>query len=163
MYLIEWALRYDVTWRRDVQISFSCYQTGWRWVVNFKLRPLYPQGNSPQKSLENRLVGHKPGAKKITFWNTSGLERRPLFSPSCSQSLYSMPYPGSSQHNIIFELITIDENISRNMINIFIKNYSLLQHRSSPCVTFINTLLNLLTSFNYLNENTEPLENKFKM
>jgi len=31
--------------------------TRWRWLVSFKLRPLYPQGKNPWSTLDRRLGG----------------------------------------------------------------------------------------------------------
>jgi hypothetical protein len=39
----------------DIALRILWPSTGWRWVVSFKPRPLYPQGKSTSYSLDRRL------------------------------------------------------------------------------------------------------------
>jgi hypothetical protein len=71
--------------------------TRWRWVVSFTHLPLYPGERTPcthyiRGSGDPRFC--LENMEKRKFLNLQGLELRPLYRLTRSQSLYQLRYPG---------------------------------------------------------------------
>jgi hypothetical protein len=80
--------------RGYINPNFLDLGTGWRWVVNFTPRPLYPRGNSPGAHWIGGWVDLKAGLddlEKRKFLTLPGLELRPLDRPARSD--YAIPAP----------------------------------------------------------------------
>jgi hypothetical protein len=63
------------------------FGTGWRWVVSFTPRPLYPQGNRPRYPLDRMLGLDAVEKRKSLHCRESNSGR-----PARSQSLYWLSY-----------------------------------------------------------------------
>jgi hypothetical protein len=78
-------------------MDFLDLGTGWKRLVSFTSRPLYPWGNSPQYPFDRRLGGHRAGldnVEKRKFLTLPQLELRHLGHSVRRQSLYRLSYPG---------------------------------------------------------------------